>query len=280
MLTETIQSIASASRNVLRNWQAMLLIAVVYAVLLVLLYLFVIVKEATVTQVTLTFAFAIAAPLLFFLLQAMIAAEGSRAAEGQSGAGFVLRKSLTSFWKVLLISLPLIALALLIGYLLGKAQNHFSSTVNDTLANLPHSLSETARGQKKPVPINWRASLFSTIRYLVFGLFLPLVAIHLWLATVREGLGAALRRLLHLLGRAFAPRSVLIYVLGFIFFAVVPYFVLFKTTQTKHAWIELLLLVARLFIVFALTLLGWTITVRALGQFVPATPAEQPNEAI
>jgi len=276
MLTETIQSIATASRNVLRNWQAMLLIAAVYAVLLVLLYLFVAVREATVTQVTLTFTFAVVAPLLFFLLQAMIAAEGSSSAG--TGVGFVLRKSLTSFWKVVLISLPLIALAIGIGYLLSKAQNHFSSGVNDTLANLPHALSETARGQKKPNPINWRASLFSTIRYLAFGLFLPLVAIHLWLVTVREGLGAALRRIAHLFARAFAPRSVLIYVLGFVFFAVAPYFVLFKTTQTKHAWIELFLLVARLFIVFALTLLGWTITVRALGQAASSLP-EQPNEA-
>ena len=104
------------------------------------------------------------------------------------------------------------------------------------------------------------------MRYLSFGLLLPLVAIHLWLATVRDGLGAAIRRLATLLARAFSPQSVLIYIVGFLIFAVVPYFLLFRTTQTKHAWLELSFLVVRLIVVYALTLFGWTITVRALAE--------------
>jgi hypothetical protein len=47
---------------------------------------------------------------------------------------------------------------------------------------------------------------------------------------------------------------------------VAPYYLLFRSTQTKHAWLEVSLLVARLVVVFALTLFGWVITVRALGQ--------------
>jgi len=40
-----------------------------------------------------------------------------------------------------------------------------------------------------------------------------------------------------LLARAFAPQSVLIYVAGFLIFAVVPYFLLFRTTPTNmHGW--------------------------------------------
>ena len=268
MLTETFHSITSAARSVLRSWKSMLMIGAVYAALLALLYLFVSIKEATLAQVTLTFVFAVAAPLLFFILQAMIARGSEHEFAGENRtAGFILRRSLTSFWKLILITLPLIALAVLIAYLLAKAQNRFGVSVSDATANTSQRLAE---GSKPPArPINWKVALFSTIRYLCFGLVLPLAAIHLWLATVRDGLGAAIRRVATLLSRAFAPQSILIYIAGFVIFAVAPYFLLFQTTQTKHAWLELSLLVARLIVVFALTLLGWTITVRALAQSSP-----------
>src|SRR6185295_2484570 len=228
MLTDTFRSITSATRNVFRSWRSMLLIGAVYALLLALLYFFVAIKEATIAQVTLTFAFAIAAPLLFFILQAMIASGGAKTAESESsaGAGFILRRSLSSFWKLLLVTLPLIALAVLIAYLLAKAQNRFGTTLPEAVT--PSRLAETARGAHPPRPINWKLALFSTIRYLFFGLVLPLAAIQLWLATAREGLVSALRRIFALLSRAFAPRSVLIYVVGFLIFAVAPYFILFR----------------------------------------------------
>ncbi|MDQ2921179.1 MAG: hypothetical protein M3R52_06180, partial [Acidobacteriota bacterium] len=92
-----------------------------------------------------------------------------------------------------------------------------------------------------------------------------LAAIHLWLATAQEGLGPAIKKSKTLLARAFAPQSVLIYVVGFLIFAVIPYFLLFKTIPTKHAWLEISLLVARLAIVFVLTLFGWMMTVKAIS---------------
>ena len=286
MLTETFHSLVGAARSVFRNWQSTLLIAAVYASLLALLYLFVSIREATLAQVTLTFAFAVAVPLLFFILQAMIASGSARqlAGEGSSqteqvGARFVLTRGLTSFWKVLLISLPLIALAILIWYLLAKAQNHFGQNINEPALIPPRPLAATPNATHAARPINWKVALFSTIRYLSFGLVLPLAAIHIWLATVRDGLGGALRKIATLLARAFAPQSVLIYVAGFLIFAVVPYFLLFKTTQTKHAWLELSFLIARLAVVFALTLFGWTITVLALARFSPSPPPEPANEA-
>jgi hypothetical protein len=278
MLTETIRSITNATRNVFRSWRSMLLISAVYALLLALLYLFVAIKEATIAQVTLTFAVALALPLLFFLLQAMIAGADAKVvgADNPTGAGFILRRSLASFWKLLLVTLPLIALAVLIAYLLAKAQNRFGTTLPEAVT--PSRLAESARGAHPPRPINWKIALFSTIRYLFFGLVLPLATIHLWLATAREGFAGVIRRMFVLPARAFAPRSVLIYVVGFVIFAVIPYFILFRTTQTKHAWIEIALLVTRLVVVFALTLFGWTITVRALGEPLPEL-AEKTNEA-
>ncbi|HEY6233183.1 MAG TPA: hypothetical protein VIW64_18105 [Pyrinomonadaceae bacterium] len=283
MLTETFHSITGATRNVLGNWKSMLLIGAVYASLLAVLYLFVSIKEATLAQVTLTFVFAVAVPLLFFVLQAMIASGhpgfvGPRPAVPLAAAAspaFVLKRSLASFWKLIVITLPLIALAVLIAYLLSKAQNRFGANLTD-LANSTHRLEEVVnRTKPAPRPIDWRTALFSTLRYLCFGLVLPLAAIHLWLATVRDGLGAAIRRLATVLARAFSPQSVLIYIVGFLIFAVAPYFLLFRTTQTKHAWLELSLLVVRLIVVYALTLFGWTITVRALA----AAPRAEAREA-
>lgn len=261
MLTETFQSIAAAARTVFRNWQSMLLIAIVYASLLAVLYFFVIVREATFVQVSLTFASAIVAPLLFFVLQAMIASEADKLT-----AASLLKKSLTNFWKLILISLPLIAFAVLIVYLLGKAQAHFDANAREAAAALPRRMIPTVNAREAATPIDWKAAMLSTIRYLAFGLALPLIAIHLWLATVREGLGPGIIKLRQHLARAFAPQSVLIYVAGFLIFGLAPYYLLFRPTQTSHAWLELSLLVTRLVVVFALTLFGWVITVRALGQ--------------
>jgi hypothetical protein len=274
MLTETFHSIVTAARKVFTNWRALLLLAILYASLLAALYFFLAVREASIAQVILTFALAIAAPILFFLLQSMVASQMDEVT-----AGFLLRKSLASFWKLILISLPLIALALLIAYLLAKAQNHFGAGVNPADAEVSHPVSTIADAARPARPIDWKVALLSTVRYLAFGLVLPLAAIHLWLATVHEGLGSAIRRVATHLSRAFAPQSVLIYVVGFLIFGVAPYFLLFRTTPTKHAWLELSLLVARLVVVFGLTLFGWVTTVKALSLRVTSPPADPASEA-
>lgn len=276
MLNETFKSIATAARSVFKNWQSTLLIAIVYASLLAVLYFFVVIREATFVQVSLTFASAIVAPLLFFVLQAMIASEA-----GERSAGSLLRKSLTSFWKLILVSLPLIALAVLIMYLLGKAQLRLDANVRDAAAALPRRISTLGNAGEAAQAIDWKAALLSTLRYLAFGLFLPLAAIHLWLATAQEGLGAAIKKLKTLLARIFAPQSILVYIVGFLVFAVIPYFLLFKTVSTTRAWLEISLLVVRLATVFALTLFGWLMTVKAISLLSASDPipTSQPDPA-
>lgn len=271
MLTETFRSIFAATRKVLSDWRALLLVAMVYAALLATLYFFVAVREASLGQVILTFVLAIAAPLLFFLLQSMVASQTAAANDAS-----LLKRSLRTSWKVFLISLPLIGIAVLITYLLAKTQNYGVAINPKTL--LPYALAENSGPRQRPPAINWKVALLSTVRYLAFGLVLPLAAVHLWLATAREGLVPTLRRAGSHLARAFAPRSVLTYLAGFLIFAVVPYFLLFRTTQTSHAWLELALLVARLALIFALTLFGWMITVRALAPGPTETAANPVNE--
>jgi hypothetical protein len=270
MLSETFQSIVVAARSILRNWQTTLVVALVYAAFLAVLYFFVVTREATFVQVSLTFATAIIAPLLFFILQAMIASDAE-----QSSVGPLLRKSFVSFWKLILISLPLIALAILVVYLLGKAQAHFDA---NAAAAVPRRMSALANARETAQPIDWRAATLSTLRYLALGLFLPLAAIHVWLATARDGLATAIKKLGALLGRAFSPQSVLVYVIGFLIFAVVPYFLLFKTIATKHAWLDLSIFVGKLAVVFALTLFGWLMTVKAISLLSSRT--ETANEAV
>jgi len=275
MLTETFSSIATAARRVFANWQALLLIAIVYVALLVTLYFFVAVREASIAQVILTFALAFVAPILFFMLQAMIASGFSDAAHSTS-AGGLAKKSLTSFWKFIVITLPLIALAVLVVYLLAKYQSHLASVPDSATQLHPMAASRTREAAR--VPINWKGAALSTVRYLALGLVLPLAAIHLWLATARDGLLTALKRIGQLIARAFAPQSVLIYVVGFLIFAVIPYFLLFRTTPNKHAWLEIILLGVRVFAVFALTLLGWIITVKAIA-LLNKSPDPVANEA-
>ena len=261
MLIKTFSSIAAAIRKVFANWSALLLMAIVYVALLVTLYFFVAVREASIAQVTLTFALAFIAPVLFFLLQAMIANGFSGDAEPVSTSALA-KSSLTSFWKFLVITLPLIALAILVIYLLAKYQSHLAAT-SDSATQLHPMASSRTRGTR--AAINWKSAALSTVRYLALGLVLPLAAIHLWLATARDGLVAAIKKIGKLLARAFAPQSVLVYVVGFLIFAVIPYFLLFRTTPNKHAWLEIVLLAIRLAAVFALTLLGWVITVKAIA---------------
>ena len=268
MLTETFQTIGSATRNVFANWRSVIITAVVYATLLAALYVFIVVREASLFQVGITFALAVVAPLLFFLLQALIAGETDQAPLGR-----LLKNAFADFWKLLLVTLPLIALGILILYLLHKAQTRFGTPPPDTL-DVPRRVA----GRAKENPIEWRTALVSMLRYLLLGLVLPLTAIHIWLATARQGLGPALRRLLTLLRQALAPQSVLIYIAGFVVFGVVPYFLLFRTTQVNRAWLEVFVFGVRLAVVFALTLLGWMITVRALG-ISSRISSSSPNEA-
>jgi hypothetical protein len=275
MLTETFSSIVTAVRRVFANWRALLLVALVYVALLVALYFFVAVREASVAQVVLTFALALLAPILFFMLQAMIA--NAFSAEPVS-AGQMTKRSLTGFWKFIVITLPLIALTVLVVYLLAKYQSHLAS-VPDSATQLHPMAASSRTHETARAPINWKGAALSTIRYLALGLVLPLAAIHLWLATARDGLVAALKRMGQLLARAFSPQSVLIYIIGFLVFAVVPYFLLFRTVPNKHAWLELVLLGVRVAAVFALTLLGWVITVKAIALLTTKSSEPIANEA-
>jgi hypothetical protein len=254
MIKESFAALGASTRDLFRNWRGLLLLAALYGLLLACVYFFFATGVANAWQLIVTAATAAAAPLLFFLFQA--AAVG--AALPEATAARMARRAPRDLLKVLLFAVPVAAVAVLFVYLLGKLQGWLPTVVEP-----PISLGS------KPVPLHWQEALLSSSWVVLLGVVLPLTAAHLWLSAARVGLKATLKGLHRVVGRAFAPRSVLVYVVGFFLFGLMPYFVLFKRTAVTNGSAELMLFGLRLALTFVLTLLGWVVTLGALARVTP-----------
>jgi hypothetical protein len=149
-------------------------------------------------------------------------------------------------------------------------------------------------GPPKSQPVHWPSLLFGTLRFVIFGVALPLAAIHLWIevaaCNLRESLRSGGKAILRRLGRrfsgAFASESVLIYALGLIFFALAPYVLLFVPVTVKGNKTDFTIFILRLLLSFVFTLVGWVVTLSNLAKLtietspvveskaIPDTPAE------
>jgi hypothetical protein len=260
MMKEMLKAMSEAARGLWRNRRVGLLLAGLYVALLGVLYLFISTREASVWQVLLTLIFAVLAPLLFFVLQAVAVGYS----QGETKARVLLRRSFGDSCKLALASLPLILPAAVSVYLLNRFQLH-SQIVLKIITPVSPLLALrwlASAGETR----QWSPVLMATLRFLVFGIVLPLLAIHLWSGTLRDGLLPTLRRAHRTPALALSPPSLLIYTLGLTLFAIIPYFLLFGHTYAAHAWLEITLLVTRLLLIFLFTVYGWTITVSALNQ--------------
>lgn len=242
MYLKSAGAMFSATRMLFKKWTTLPLLIAVYAALLLSLYLFVSTREATVLQLGITFVVMLAAPLLFFLLQA---ASVNYATTEQTG---LLRKAAYDCLKLIVVSLPVIGLTILGLYVLGKLQGR--------LAVDPTTLQVTS--------VN-KLTLLMVARYLLIAVVAPLVTIQLWIATSTHGLRASIRNVREALGKAFAPQSMLVFACGFLIFAVAPYYLLSKTMNIQRAWLEVSLLTARVVISALMVLLGWVVTVGAIS---------------
>lgn len=260
MIKRIFHSLTSALRELFRRWGALLILLALYLAMLGAIYEFFVTREATVAQLILSLLLALAAPVLFLIIQTMAA----RYNKGGQRAWALLGGSLRGFWKLLVISLPLIAVAVLAVYLFGKIETTApATTVRETVRALPAPPRPAA---PKPQPVSWQSVAVTTIEYLLFCLILPLAAIHLWIGTARDGLRQTFKQSPRILARAFTPRSVVIYAVGFVFFAVAPYFLIVTKTPVSSAWLDAGLLVARLLLAVLFSLIGWVVTVGALGE--------------
>jgi hypothetical protein len=254
LIRNSASAIMHATLEFFRQWKALVITTAIYALFLIAIYAFVTTREATSAQVVLTVALTIATPLLFFTLQTAT----TNYATACSGRKFIMTSLLNS-WKLFVVSLPVIILTTLFVYLLNKIQARYLAGAISTAVD-PYIMAGSGEVSR---PIQWGVVSLTSLRYLLLGVLAPLSLIHLWLGTSHDGLISSFRGFLTHLTRAFTARSVLIYITGFLIFAVVPYFLLFKTVATTRAWLELALFSARLIAVFCLTLFGWIITVRA-----------------
>jgi hypothetical protein len=260
MVSKSVKTLFEATRRLLKNWRSTALMATVYAALLVTIYFFVSTREATVAQLITTLLLAIAAPILFFVLQT-----ASVNYTTETAAGLLLRKSAMDFWKLVIVSLPVVFLTVVALYALGKAQAHLPIGATVVPSELT-SQTKTARSQ-----LHWGPAGLNTVRYLLVGIIVPLLLVHFWIAANSQGLRSLMAwrslaaRLREVVVKAFAPESFLIYTAGFLVFAVIPYLTLFKTIPNKHAWVEVALLAFRLLVSVTLILVGWLATVGALS---------------
>lgn len=260
MIKETLGAVGHAARGLFRGWGGLALLHVLYAALLAAVYWFFAVGVATVAQLAVTALTFLLAPLLFVVLQAAAA----HFALGETRApGGLAARALRDSWKVLVVSLPLVALGVGLVYLLGKL------SVSDDAARAAATFGMPGVA---PRPLHWQDALGSTLWLLALGFVLPLAAAHLWLSVARDGLKATLRRFHRVAGRAFLPRSVLAYGVGLFFFGLMPYFIIYTRTPIESAWGELALFGLRLALAFVFTLWGWAVTLGALAALTRATP--------
>src|SRR5215470_6529040 len=246
MLKDVLHSIAAAAQRLFANWAALLISLLLYAAMIGAIYLFFNSREATALQVALNLILPIVAVALFFLIQAM----GLSYVRIGVGAGYLLKRALKDCWKILLVSLPLILLVWLIAFAFGKIdQTWFSASA--------------ITGSKARA---WGAIGVNALRIFLLFCVLPLIAIHLWMATVREGMGAAFRGLGRAAVRALAPRSLMIYALLCAVFGGIIYFLLFKKITFKSEWTELWAVGIKTALALLLTFIGWLLTLGSMAE--------------
>lgn len=228
MFSQSIKAALAAVRLLFKNRLMLLLLVALYGALLFAGYLFVSTREATISQLVLTLGLVIITPALFFALQAV-----SVNYPGGSGSNGFAKKTAFDSLRLLVVSLPVIAVTSLVCYALGKIDSHPTAVL--------------------------------ATRYLLAGVIAPLLAIQLWVAVSHDGLKSLLRRAHQVALRTLAPQSLLVYACGFLFFGVAPYLLIFHATQTERAWLELSLVIVRLVASALLVLIGWVTTVGTLS---------------
>ena len=125
MYTRSFSAMFSAVRLLFKSWRVLFVLLLLWAGLLTAVYLFASTREATISQLVLTLVVIIAAPALFFVLQAL----SVRYAEGRREKRLAI-----DCLRLVVVSLPVVGVTLLAVYGLGKVQTHV--TVVTTLRYL------------------------------------------------------------------------------------------------------------------------------------------------
>jgi hypothetical protein len=257
----------SAIVRTFANPGALLVFAIIYAVLLVASYIFISIREATVWQVFVTYVLMVLIPIGFFTFQSSII---NRALDQQ----FRWRVILIDTLKFLAVMIPVLLLALLLFYLLNKLAARYPAPVIEAPPV------NKATPPTKP-PLHWPSLIFTTLRFVLWGVAFPLATIHVWIAVAGGELNKSLfKRIGPALARAFSSDAVLIYGLGLIIFFVLPYITLIPTFTVSGNKTEFAVFGLRLLLAFVFSLIGWVSTLTALATTEPAVPNEVSDVAL
>jgi hypothetical protein len=272
----TLKLWLSTIAKIFANPGALLVFATIYAFLLAASYIFISIREAKIWQVLVTYALMILIPIGFFVLQAAIV---DRAIDQRLRWRVILIDAL----KFLAITIPVVLLAWLLFYLLNKLAARYPAPVVAPPVN-------KAAAPTTP-PLHWPSLIFTTLRFVLWGIAFPLAAIHLWIAIAGGGFRtlfakSLFKRIGSALARAFSPDSVLIYGLGLIIFFVLPYVILVPTFTINGSKREFAVFGLRLVLSFLFSLTGWVLTLTTFARTVPdlqpevsAPAAAQPAES-
>jgi len=155
MYKESVKAMFSAVRLLFKSPRMLVLMVAVFGGLVVAGYVFVSTREATIVQLMVTVAVVVAAPALFFVLQA--------AGVSYTSGPAPVRKLGIDTLKLAVVSLPLMALTVLGVYGLNKVRSHVTTA--------------------------------TTLRYLLVGVIAPLLAIQVWIAVSNGGFRALVKAL-------------------------------------------------------------------------------------
>lgn len=264
----TLKLWLSSIARVFANPGALLVFAIIYALLLVASYIFISIREATVWQVFVTYALMILIPLGFFTLQAAII---NRAIDQKLRWRVILIDAL----KFLVVTILVLLVVWLFNYLLNKLAARYPAPV----VQIPPPAKAGQPATPTTPPLHWPSLIFSTLRFVLWGVVFPLATIHLWIAIaggeIRTLFAKSIfRRVGSALARAFSPDSVLIYGLGLIIFFVLPYVILVPTVRFNGNKSEFAFFGLRLLLSFVLSLIGWVLTLTTFVRNVPSSPPE------
>src|SRR5829696_3670780 len=119
MYLKSFSVMFSAVRLLFKSRRVLLMLLLAWAGLLTAVYLFASTREATISQLLLTLVVVIAAPALFFVVQAVSVTY----VDGQV-SGSRIRKLLFDCLRLIVVSLPVIAVTFLAVYGLNKVQTY------------------------------------------------------------------------------------------------------------------------------------------------------------
>ena len=267
IMTSTLKLWFESLRRTLTNVRALLIFIGLYALLLVSFYFFISTREATVWQVLVTYILLLLLPAVFFVLQAAIL-------EFARERTFAIKKILGSALKIAAVTIPVLIIGALLWWLMNKLQARFPAP--------PAPIVFPPAPPKAP-PTHWPTLLITTLRFVLFGVALPLATIQLWIEAsvcdVRASFAGGAKTIFGTIGRAlaraFSSESVFVYGLGLILFVLGPYLILLPRltfTGTKTAFA---LFVVQVIVAFVLMLIGWVVTIVTLAR---ATASEEPVE--